>query len=213
MEIRHVARVKEILSDSPVFLLRAKEILARSNGEVKKPDTLNYRTLKPEKDGLFDSAIFGTMEDQERFGHIALCHGCVHVWLEDEPDAPLVTMIPVLPVGLRKMVQLAGGRWATSDINDLYRRVINRNNRLKRLLELNAPEIIIENEKRMLQESVDALFDNEGREHPVCGPSKRELLSIGGLVKRALEKGPADVELRALCFSRMGSAANEVDAL
>ena len=94
-----------------------------------------------------------------------------------------MTVIPVIPPELRPMVQLDGGRFATSDLNDLYRRVINRNNRLKRLLELGAPEIIVRNEKRMLQESVDALIDNGRRGRPVTGPNNRPLKSLSDMLK------------------------------
>ncbi|MBV7363443.1 DNA-directed RNA polymerase subunit beta' [Actinomycetaceae bacterium TAE3-ERU4] len=99
------------------------------------------------------------------------------------PVGMVLDYVPVIPPDLRPMVQLDGGRFATSDLNDLYRRVINRNNRLKRLLELNAPEIIVDNEKRMLQESVDALFDNGRRGRPVTGPSNRPLKSISDMLK------------------------------
>ena len=91
--------------------------------------------------------------------------------------------VPVIPPDLRPMVQLDGGRFATSDLNDLYRRVINRNNRLKRLLDLGAPEIIVNNEKRMLQESVDSLFDNGRRGRPVTGPGNRPLKSLSDMLK------------------------------
>ena len=94
-----------------------------------------------------------------------------------------MNVIPVIPPDLRPMVQLDGGRFATSDLNDLYRRVINRNNRLKRLLELGAPEIIVRNEKRMLQESVDALIDNGRRGRPVTGAGNRPLKSLSDLLK------------------------------
>ncbi|RRC95653.1 DNA-directed RNA polymerase subunit beta' [Schaalia canis] len=99
------------------------------------------------------------------------------------PESMVLTTIPVIPPDLRPMVQLDGGRFATSDLNDLYRRVINRNTRLKRLLELGAPEIIVNNEKRMLQESVDALFDNGRRGRPVAGPGNRPLKSISDMLK------------------------------
>jgi DNA-directed RNA polymerase subunit beta' len=91
----------------------------------------------------------------------------------NSPKAMILDAVPVIPPELRPMVQLDGGRFATSDFNDLYRRVINRNNRLKRLLDLGAPEIIVNNEKRMLQEAVDALFDNGRRGRPVTGPGNR----------------------------------------
>ena len=95
----------------------------------------------------------------------------------------MLTVIPVLPPDLRPLVPLDGGRFATSDLNDLYRRVINRNNRLKRLIELNAPEIIIRNERRMLQEAVDALFDNGRRGKTITGPNKRPLKSLSDMLK------------------------------
>jgi DNA-directed RNA polymerase subunit beta' len=298
-----------------------------SSGEVKKPETINYRTLKPEREGLFCEKIFGPTKDwechcgkykrvrykgiicdrcgvevtrakvrRERLGHIELAAPVSHIWhfkgipsrmgllldmsprnLEkvlyfvnyiviDPGDTPLVTknllteneyreytekyskrfragmgaeaikeileavnldelavqlrqelkdvagqrkirairrlevveafrqsgnhpewmildVVPVIPPELRPMVQLDGGRFATSDLNDLYRRVINRNNRLKRLLDLNAPDIIVRNEKRMLQEAVDALIDNGRRGRPVTGPGNRPLKSISDLLK------------------------------
>ncbi|EQG48312.1 RNA polymerase Rpb1, domain 1 family protein, partial [Clostridioides difficile DA00132] len=290
-----------------------------SRGEVKKPETINYRTLKPEKDGLFCERIFGPQKDwechcgkyrrvrykgvvcdrcgvevtkskvrRERMGHIELAAPMSHIWyfkgipsrmgllldmsprslekilyfasyvvvdpgetglnekqlltekeyrtalekygytftvgmgaeavktllqnidleqqskdlraeLKDstgqkkvrtirrlevveafkksgnKPEWMILDAIPVIPPDLRPMVQLDGGRFATSDLNDLYRRVINRNNRLKRLLELGAPDIIVRNEKRMLQEAVDALIDNGRRGRPVTGPGNRPL--------------------------------------
>src|SRR2546430_512624 len=97
---------------------------------------------------------------------------------ENRPEWMVLEAIPVIPPELRPMVQLDGGRFATSDLNDLYRRVINRNNRLKRLLDLGAPEIIVNNEKRMLQEAVDALFDNGRRGRAVTGPGNRPLKSL-----------------------------------
>ena len=302
-------------------------IRAWSRGEVKKPETINYRTLKPERDGLFCERIFGPTKDwechcgkykrirfkgivcdkcgvevtrskvrRERMGHIELATQVSHIWyfkgvpsrmgllldmsprtLEkvlyfasyvviDAGDTPLkklqllseleyrerrqefgsrfragmgaeavkellrsldlvqlrtdlrssinrlfgqkkkkaikrlgvveaflksgnkpewmiLDVIPVIPPDLRPMVQLDGGRFATSDLNDLYRRVINRNNRLKRLLELGAPDIIVKNEKRMLQEAVDALIDNGRRGRPVCGPNNRPLKSLSDMLK------------------------------
>ena len=95
----------------------------------------------------------------------------------------ILDAVPVIPPELRPMVQLDGGRFATSDLNDLYRRVINRNNRLKRLLDLGAPEIIVNNEKRMLQEAVDALFDNGRRGRPVTGPGNRPLKSLSDMLR------------------------------
>lgn len=310
-----------------IGLASPQKIRSWSYGEVKKPETINYRTLKPEKDGLFDERIFGPTKDyecacgkykrirfkgrvcdrcgvevtsskvrRERMGHIELAAPVSHIWyfkgipsrmglvldmspraLEeviyfasyvvlDAGDAPLekkqllseaeyrekkeeygdrftaemgaeaiqklladvdlekeatelkavlkeatgqkrtravrrldileaflksgnkpewmvMDVIPVMPPDLRPMVQLEGGRFATSDLNDLYRRVINRNNRLKRLLELNAPGIIVQNEKRMLQEAVDALIDNGRRGRPVAGPGNRPLKSLSHLLK------------------------------
>lgn len=102
---------------------------------------------------------------------------------ENNPSWMILDVIPVIPPDLRPMVQLDGGRFATSDLNDLYRRVINRNNRLKRLLELGAPDIIVRNEKRMLQEAVDALIDNGRRGRPVTGPGNRPLKSLSDMLK------------------------------
>ncbi len=101
----------------------------------------------------------------------------------NSPKGMVLDCVPVIPPDLRPMVQLDGGRFATSDLNDLYRRVINRNNRLKRLLDLGAPEIIVNNEKRMLQEAVDALFDNGRRGRPVTGPGNRPLKSLSDMLK------------------------------
>ena len=304
-----------------------EQIRAWSSGEVKKPETINYRTLKPEREGLFCEKIFGPQRDwechcgkykrirykgvvcdkcgvevtrakvrRERLGHIELAAPVSHIWyfkgipsrmgllldmspralekiiyfasyiVTDPGDTPLakkqllteaeyrdyrdkygqlfrasmgaeavqellrsidleeltselrneiesttgqrrirairrlevaeafrksgnapewmiLEVIPVIPPDLRPMVQLDGGRFATSDLNDLYRRVINRNNRLKKLLELQAPDIIVRNEKRMLQEAVDALIDNGRRGRPVTGPGNRPLKSISDLLK------------------------------
>src|SRR6187200_1248750 len=101
----------------------------------------------------------------------------------NSPKGMVLDCVPVIPPDLRPMVQLDGGRFATSDLNDLYRRVINRNNRLKRLLDLGAPEIIVNNEKRMLQEAVDSLFDNGRRGRPVTGPGNRPLKSLSDMLK------------------------------
>ena len=103
----------------------------------------------------------------------------------NDPRAMILDVVPVIPPELRPMVQLDGGRFATSDLNDLYRRVINRNNRLKRLLDLGAPAIIVNNEKRMLQEAVDALFDNGRRGRPVTGPGNRPLKSLSDMLKES----------------------------
>ena len=310
-----------------IGLASPEKILEWSHGEVKKPETINYRTLKPERDGLFCERIFGPTKDwechcgkykrirykgivcdrcgvevtrakvrRERMGHIQLATPVSHIWyfkgipsrmglvldisprsLEkvlyfasyivlDPGDTPLqkkqllteteyrqnldmygekfrvgmgaaavkellaeldlealdkelreelrdssgqrrvrairrlevieaflhsgnkpewmiLDAVPVIPPELRPMVQLDGGRFATSDLNDLYRRVINRNNRLSRLLELGAPDIIVRNEKRMLQEAVDALIDNGRRGRPVTGPGNRALKSLSDMLK------------------------------
>ena len=310
-----------------IGLASPEKIREWSHGEVKKPETINYRTLKPEKDGLFCERIFGPTKDwechcgkykkirykgvicdrcgvevtkssvrRERMGHIELAAPVSHIWyfkgipsrmglmldlsprtlekvlyfanyivldpgktdlsykqvltekeyqeakekwgnafradmgaesiqellkaidMEKEseelkrglkestgqkrariikrlevveafresgnrPEWMVMDVIPVIPPDLRPMVQLDGGRFATSDLNDLYRRIINRNNRLKRLLELGAPDIIVRNEKRMLQEAVDALIDNGRRGRPVTGPGNRALKSLSDMLK------------------------------
>ena len=318
----------EVFNKLKIGLASDEKIREWSKGEVKKPETINYRTLKPEKDGLFCEKIFGPTKDwechcgkykrvrykgivcdrcgvevtkskvrRERMGHIELAAPIAHIWyfkgipsrialildisprnlekviyfasyivtdkgtsgllknqvlnekeymeavekygkgsfkaemgaeairklLEEvdieklaaelkkeldhaseqkkaklvkrldtvesfrlsgnRPEWMVMNVIPVIPPDLRPMVQLDGGRFATSDLNDLYRRVINRNNRLKRLLELGAPEIIVRNEKRMLQESVDALIDNGRRGRPVTGAGNRPLKSLSDLLK------------------------------
>ena len=318
----------KIFNKIKIGIASDEKIREWSKGEVKKPETINYRTLKPEKDGLFCEKIFGPVKDwechcgkykrvrykgivcdrcgvevtkskvrRERMGHIELAAPVAHIWyfkgipsrialmldisprnlekiiyfasyivtdkgtsglekcqvlnekeyheaeekygkksfkaemgaeairklLEEidldklvasiekdienaseqrkaklikrldtvkafklsgnRPEWMVMNVIPVIPPDLRPMVQLDGGRFATSDLNDLYRRVINRNNRLKRLLELGAPEIIVRNEKRMLQESVDALIDNSRRGRPVTGAGNRPLKSLSDLLK------------------------------
>ena len=318
----------ELFDKLKIGLASDEKVREWSKGEVKKPETINYRTLKPEKDGLFCERIFGPVKDwechcgkykrvrykgivcdrcgvevttskvrRERMGHIELAAPIAHVWyfkgipsrvalmldisprslekviyfasyivldkgttdlmkyqiltekeyseavekfgknsfkaemgaeaiqkllaevdieklskdlkkeLEkaseqkrakivkrldtvesfrlsgNKPEWMVMNVIPVIPPDLRPMVQLDGGRFATSDLNDLYRRVINRNNRLKRLLELGAPEIIVRNEKRMLQESVDALIDNGRRGRPVTGAGNRPLKSLSDMLK------------------------------
>ncbi|TMA43495.1 MAG: DNA-directed RNA polymerase subunit beta', partial [Deltaproteobacteria bacterium] len=312
-----------------ISLASPEKIRSWSHGEVKKPETINYRTFKPERDGLFCAKIFGPTKDyecncgkykrmrhrgvvcekcgveviqskvrRERMGHIDLATPVAHIWflkslpsrigtlldmtlkeLEkvlyfesyvvvdpgttslkegelltesryrklveehgpdtfraemgaeavrellskldidklfvdlrvemkeatsearrkkiskrlkvvsalknsgNHPEWMILAVIPVIPPDLRPLVPLDGGRFATSDLNDLYRRVINRNNRLKRLMELNAPDIIIRNEKRMLQEAVDALFDNGRRGRAITGPNKRPLKSLSDMLK------------------------------
>ena len=321
------SRITEFSSLS-VSAASPEDVLADSFGEVKKPETINYRTLRPERGGLFCAEIFGPIKDyeclcgkykrlkhrgvvcekcgvevtltkvrRERMGHITLASPVAHIWylkslpsriglllditlrdiervlyfeafivvdpgttplemgtllseeayldameefgddfealmgaeaiqqllnsidleseivrLQDEfketgsetkakkiakrlrllksfnesgsrPEWMILTVLPVLPPDLRPLVPLDGGRFATSDLNDLYRRVINRNNRLKRLLELSAPDIIVRNEKRMLQESVDALLDNGRRGRPITGSNRRPLKSLADMIK------------------------------
>ncbi|MDY4975342.1 MAG: DNA-directed RNA polymerase subunit beta' [Clostridia bacterium] len=310
-----------------IGLASPEQIRAWSHGEVKKPETINYRTLKPERDGLFCERIFGPQKDwechcgkykrvrykgivcdrcgvevtrakvrRERMGHIELAAPVSHIWYfkgvpsrmgllldmsarllekvlyfasyvviepgktplmerqvlsekeyrdyldkygdrfragmgaeavkellqridleqlsrelkaeleeasgqkkiriikrlevveafrmsDNDPSWMIMDVIPVIPPELRPMVQLDGGRFATSDLNDLYRRIINRNNRLRKLLELGAPDIIVRNEKRMLQEAVDALIDNGRRGRPVTGPGNRALKSLSDMLK------------------------------
>src|SRR5919197_313914 len=254
-----------------ISIASPERIRSWSYGEIKKPETINYRTFKPERDGLFCARIFGPIKDyeclcgkykrmkykglicekcgvevtlakvrRERMGHIELAAPVAHIWflkslpsrigllldmtlkaldLEkiaadlrveiaestselkpkklakrlkvveaflqsgNKPEWMILTQVPVIPPDLRPLVPLDGGRFATSDLNDLYRRVINRNNRLKRLIELRAPDIIIRNEKRMLQEAVDALFDNGRRGRPLTGPNKRPLKSLSDMLK------------------------------
>ncbi|WP_371225965.1 DNA-directed RNA polymerase subunit beta' [Roseovarius sp. 2305UL8-3] len=319
----------KVFDEIKVSLASPERILSWSYGEIKKPETINYRTFKPERDGLFCARIFGPIKDyeclcgkykrmkyrgvvcekcgvevtlqkvrRERMGHIELAAPCAHIWflkslpsriglmldmtlrdlervlyfenyvviepgltdltygqmlseeefmdaqdaygmdaftanigaeairemlqnidLEAEaeqlradlaeatgelkpkkiikrlkvvesflesgnrPEWMVMTVIPVIPPELRPLVPLDGGRFATSDLNDLYRRVINRNNRLKRLIELRAPDIIVRNEKRMLQESVDALFDNGRRGRVITGANKRPLKSLSDMLK------------------------------
>ena len=321
-------KVENISYDAiKIKLASPEKILEWSRGEVTKPETINYRTLKPEKDGLFCEKIFGPQKDwechcgkykkqrykgvicdrcgvevtkakvrRERMGHISLAAPVSHIWYfkgipsrmglvldisprilekvlyfasyivldagqtdleykqvlsekeyqdarekygnefkvgmgaeavkqllseidldkeseelnselkastgqkrariikrlevieafresDNKPEWMILDVIPVIPPDLRPMVQLDGGRFATSDMNDLYRRIINRNNRLARLLELGAPDIIVRNEKRMLQEAVDALIDNGRRGRPVTGPGNRALKSLSDMLK------------------------------
>src|SRR5436309_708298 len=208
-----------------IKLAAPQKIRDWSHGEVKKPETINYRTFKPERDGLFCARIFGPTKDYEcacgkykrmKFAGI-VCDKCgvevtrarvlraqmlgetsvqkrkkivkrlkvIEAFLKsgNQPDWMILEVVPVIPPELRPLVPLDGGRFATSDLNDLYRRVINRNNRLKRLMDLKAPEIIIRNEKRMLQEAVDALFDNGRRGRVITGPNNRPLKSLSDTLK------------------------------
>src|ERR687892_194735 len=186
-----------------ISLASPDKIMSWSFGEVTKPETINYRTFKPERDGLFCAKIFGPITDweclcgkykrmkhrgvicdkcgvevtqakvrRERLGHITLATPVSHVWFFKGLPSRIGHL---LDISLR---DLDGVRFATSDLNDLYRRVINRNNRLKKLIELKAPDVIIRNEKRMLQEAVDALFDNGRRGRVLRGANNRPLKSL-----------------------------------
>lgn len=201
------------------------EIRKMSYGEVTKPETLNMRTHEAEKDGLFCEKIFGPVKDYEcqcgrcsgyrykekvcekcgvevtsssvryeRFGHIELATPIKHPFL---PDSTLF-VLPILPPKLRPMAKRSNGSFVTSDLNDLYRRVINLNNRLKRLLELGASDITVENEKRMLQKAIDSLFNNSHLEAPVWEGNGRVLKPILDHLKDSLSK---HLECDALDYS------------
>src|SRR6266571_686339 len=266
----------QVFDQIRISIASPEKILSWSYGEIKKPETINYRTFKPERDGLFCARIWFlkslpsrigllldmTLKDLERilyFEHYVVIEPGLtplkdrQLLSEDEylraqdeyggdsftaligaeairemlkaldleqmaadlrkeiaestselkpkklakrlklieafvqsgnkPEWMVLTVVPVIPPDLRPLVPLDGGRFATSDLNDLYRRVINRNNRLKRLIELRAPDIIIRNEKRMLQEAVDALFDNGRRGRVITGANKRPLKSLADMLK------------------------------
>src|SRR5207247_441512 len=227
-----------------IQLASPNDIRSWSFGEVKKPETINYRTYRPEKDGLFCERIFGPERDYEcacgkyrgtkykgiicdrcgvkvthsrvrrkRMGHINLASPTVHIWFFKSMPSRLGTLLGMKTSDLEKIIYyqdyvvvdagdtelkfkqmlsedgyrthvlLESGNFATSDLNDLYRRIINRNNRLKKLMDLNAPEVIIRNEKRMLQQAVDALFDNNRCRRPVLGSSNRPLKSLTDMIK------------------------------
>src|SRR5438093_874346 len=232
-----------------IRLASPEKIRSWSHGEVTKPETINYRTFKPERDGLFCAKIFGPITDWEclcgkykRMKHRGvICDKCgvevTHPKMRagmgaeaikellrrvdvekdavdlrermrtensvqkkikfakrlkvveafrksgNHPEWMILDVIPVIPPELRPLVPLDGGRFATSDLNDLYRRVINRNNRLKKLIELRAPDVIVRNEKRMLQEAVDALFDNGRRGRVLRGANNRPLKSLSDTLK------------------------------
>jgi len=239
-ESQRALGLNEPIESLSLSFLELEELHAHAPGVVKKPETLNYRTLKGEPAGLFDPEIFGpTSHEKEgypylqvsddepidpawlRFGRIVLAEPVVHpLFVERIPEvvaeaanapldaiAPLLrfeapeergtairmlqstpigrslllTELPVLPATMRPLIKLDGGRYATSDLNDLYRRVINRNVRLSRLLELGAPEIILFNESRMLHEAILSLFANESLERKITGPDKNTLVSLSGL--------------------------------
>jgi len=248
MAIKKENRPKSAFSKITIGLASPDNILERSFGEILKPETINYRTYKPERDGLFCERIFGPVKDyecacgkykrirykgivcdrcgvevtekkvrRERMGHIKLVVPVVHIWyfkslpnkigyqqrkadalkrlsvveafrdanqrITNRPEWMVMQYIPVIPPELRPLVPLDGGRFASSDLNDLYRRVIIRNNRLKRLLEIKAPEVILRNEKRMLQEAVDSLFDNSRKSNAVKAEGGRALKSLSDVLK------------------------------
>ncbi|MDX6518111.1 MAG: DNA-directed polymerase subunit beta, partial [Gaiellaceae bacterium] len=144
-------------------------------------DLLEQVDLEAEREELEDTIKTAKGQKQARaVKRLKVVSAFIHSG--NKPDMMVLEAVPVIPPELRPMVQLDGGRFATSDLNDLYRRVINRNNRLKRLLDLGAPEIIVNNEKRMLQEAVDALFDNGRRGRPVTGPGNRALKSLSDML-------------------------------
>lgn len=252
------ATLGEPWADLDLRVMRDDELLAMSKGEIRKPETFNYRTLKPEDDGLFDTAVFGDYDELKEllaagldvqwgvtaatsnFGHIVLAQPVVHPYyathgLEEladacgwepqrvrdtlkhvlvhvdgaptptgevmdpsvavygaaafsevlsDPGAFLIRHVLISPIATRPMVETDGG-WATSHVNDLYRRVVNRNNRLRRLLELDAPAIINMNEQRMLQEAVGQLgFNGFDSSHSVTGPGSELLCSLSELARR-----------------------------
>jgi DNA-directed RNA polymerase beta' subunit len=197
---RRIERLDRALpSGVALHVLSSERIRAQSGGEVTKPDTVNSQTQKPVKSDLFCVEIFGDQTREMRLGHIVLAAAVAHPLLENA-TAP-ITILPVLPPRLRPVVKLESGRWATSDLNDLYRRVINRNNRMRRLQELSAPEIIIRNELRALQESVDSLFDNGSCARDlVITVGNRRLVSLLDVTIRLLEQK---------LFVSLGSAASD----
>jgi DNA-directed RNA polymerase beta' subunit len=215
-----LAPIRDLVS-TPLEVASAARIRELSFGEVKRPDLLNHKTGLPEPGGLMCARIFGTTKDYEclcgKYAHargdwIALCEKCgvfltsasvratqmgrvelampvLHPWLAplaatlDDPAPLMMTVLPVMPPALRPV---------GADINDLYQRVINRNNRLRRLEELNAPDDILQNERRMLREAVAQLFDNENVEPKVIDESKRPLRSLGAMTISALQASFAD---------------------
>ena len=157
-------------------------ILRATPGDDLRPQDIPGLCMEHERIDLEDQVKNGKGQKQARaVKRLKVLSAFLHS--ENKPEMMVLEAVPVIPPELRPMVQLDGGRFATSDLNDLYRRVINRNNRLKRLLDLGAPEIIVNNEKRMLQEAVDALFDNGRRGRPVTGPGNRPLKSLSDMLK------------------------------
>jgi DNA-directed RNA polymerase subunit beta' len=177
--------VRDLLREKPEYDREAspRDVDAeRSPGEDLAPQDVPGIVLQHERIDLEDQVKNGKGQKQARaVKRLKVLSAFLHSG--NKPEMMVLEAVPVIPPELRPMVQLDGGRFATSDLNDLYRRVINRNNRLKRLLDLGAPEIIVNNEKRMLQEAVDALFDNGRRGRPVTGPGNRPLKSLSDMLK------------------------------
>jgi DNA-directed RNA polymerase subunit beta' len=177
--------IRELLRDKPEYDREAKPRKVdaeRTPGDDMRPEDVPGLCLEHERIDLEDIVKNGKGQKQQRsVKRLKVLSAFLNS--ENKPEMMILDAVPVIPPELRPMVQLDGGRFATSDLNDLYRRVINRNNRLKRLLDLGAPEIIVNNEKRMLQEAVDALFDNGRRGRPVTGPGNRPLKSLSDMLK------------------------------
>jgi DNA-directed RNA polymerase subunit beta' len=177
--------IRELLREKPEFDrdAKARKVDAeRIPGDDVRPEDLPGLCMEHERVDLEDIVKNGKGQKQQRsVKRLKVLSAFLNS--ENKPEMMILDAVPVIPPELRPMVQLDGGRFATSDLNDLYRRVINRNNRLKRLLDLGAPEIIVNNEKRMLQEAVDALFDNGRRGRPVTGPGNRPLKSLSDMLK------------------------------
>ncbi len=177
--------IRELLREKPAWDREAESRDAdpdRLPGDDLAPWDLPGFSLEHEREDLEDLVKNGKGQKQARaVKRLKVLSAFLHS--DNKPEMMVLEAVPVIPPELRPMVQLDGGRFATSDLNDLYRRVINRNNRLKRLLDLGAPEIIVNNEKRMLQEAVDALFDNGRRGRPVTGPGNRPLKSLSDMLK------------------------------
>ncbi|HVW19398.1 MAG TPA: DNA-directed RNA polymerase subunit beta' [Solirubrobacteraceae bacterium] len=177
--------IRELLREKPEYDREGKSRKVdpeREPGQDLRPEDMPGLVLEHERIDLEDQVKNGKGQKQARaVKRLKVLSAFLHS--ENKPEMMILEAVPVIPPELRPMVQLDGGRFATSDLNDLYRRVINRNNRLKRLLDLGAPEIIVNNEKRMLQEAVDALFDNGRRGRPVTGPGNRPLKSLSDMLK------------------------------
>ena len=257
-ELRALGFVVDFDADEIGIALYGDDLLCEHMpGVVTKPETINYRTLHPERGGLFDEQVFGELGSDDRWrrlGRLELAIPLLHPWAVEEAARVLgltdqeVTQIlyckrtlaggtpeaweetgavalaaalageapqlcfrnwPVLPPDLRPLVPIGGGRFATSDLNDLYRRLINRNNRLRRLLELNAPPVILINEMRQLQDALDSLVENGLRGDRVRGPNRRPLMSLAELFGG--EHGHLTFEYRRVDYSAFGSLVPRSD--